>query len=185
MPRRWAQLHHEDGSISKISIVAARSWLESGDVKAISQRPLMVTPVKHLEFDEELRFMSGRRTPGAHKGIFCGKYSAGHGTRSRPPRSAVNWNYVRTIGLVRANQQRTEERRDAERDRVAAREARRQAKRRRKQQKRAKAGHQDGRHRTNSQPRVQPAKPKRDHDHGSHTAKAAAGPADRAAEIRG
>ncbi len=160
MPRRWAQLHHEDGSISKISIAAARSWLESGDVKALSQRPLMVTPVKHLEFDEELRFMSGRRTPGAHKGIFCGKYSVSSGTRSRPPRSAVNWSYVRTIGLVRANQLRTEERRDAERDRVAAREVRRQAKRRRKQQKRAKAGHQDGRHHTNGQPAVQPAKPK-------------------------
>lgn len=183
MPRRWAQLHHEDGSISKISITAARSWLESGDVKAISQRPLMVTPVKHLEFDEELRFLSGRRIPGAHKGIFNGKYSVSSGTRSRPSRSAVNWDYVRTIGMVRANQLRTEERRDAERDRIAAREARRQAKRRRKQQKRAKAGHQDGRHRANGQPRVQPAKPKRDHDHGSHTARTTAQAADRPRKI--
>lgn len=160
MPRRWAQLHHEDGSVSKISVKAARLWLESGDVKAINQRPLMVTPVSQREFDEELRFLSGRRTPGAHKGIFCGKYSAGHSTRSRPARSTVNWDYVKTIGLVRENQRRTEEIRDRERDKVAAREARRQAKRRRKQRKRAKTGHQDGPHRIIGQPRVQPAKPK-------------------------
>lgn len=139
MPRRWAQLHNEDGSVSKISIATARAWLESGDVTAIRDKPLIVTPVRHRDFDEEQRHLSGRKVPGVHKGIFNGKYSVSSGVRTRPPRSSVNWDYVKTIGLVREFERNREDKLDEERDKSIAEQAakRRQARKRRKRAKRA------------------------------------------------
>lgn len=139
MSRRWAQLHNEDGSVSKISIATARSWLESGDVTAVRDKPLIVTPVRHRDFDEEQRHLSGRKVPGVHKGIFNGKYSVSSGVRTRPPRSSVNWDYVKTIGLVREFERNREDMLDDERDDVTREQA---AKRRkdRKRRKRARKG---------------------------------------------
>lgn len=139
MPRRWAQLWNEDGSVSKISIATARTWLESGDVTTVRSRPLMVTPVRHKDFDEEQRHLSGRKVPGVHKGIFNGKYSVSSGIRTRPPRAAVNWEYVKTIGLAREFGRNREDYLDDGRDDVGKEQA---VKRRkgRKARKRTKTG---------------------------------------------
>lgn len=134
MSRRWAQLQTEDGSFTKISRKAAFELVAGGDFEIIRRRPLAISFIDYKEFQEEQRHNSGRRIPGVSKPLFNGKSSTSSGLRCRPPRSIVNWDYVRTSILVGEFRKEDEARRDEavkDEERKARRRARKRKKRRR------------------------------------------------------
>lgn len=136
MSRRWAQLQTEDGSFTKISRKAAFEMVAGGDFEILRRRPLAITLCQAREFQEEQRHNSGRRIPGVTKPLFNGKSSISSGIRCRPPRSIVNWEFVRTSILVKEFRKDDEARRDQEvqrQERKARRRARKGKKKRRGQ----------------------------------------------------
>ncbi len=133
MSRRWAQLQTEDGSFTKISRKAAFELVAGGDFEILRRRPLAISIIQNKEFQEEQRHTSGRRIPGVSKPLFNGKSSTSSGIRCRPPRSIVNWDYVRTSIMVEQFRKEDEARRDKEvrrQERKAMRRARRRKKKR-------------------------------------------------------
>lgn len=133
MSRRWAQLQTEDGSFTKISRKAAFEMVAGGEFEILRRRPLAISIIHNKEFQEEQRHTSGRRIPGVSKPLFNGKSSTSSGIRCRPPRSIVNWDYVRTSILVEQFRKEDEARRDKEvrrQERKAMRRARRRKKKR-------------------------------------------------------
>ena len=131
MSRRWAQLQTEDGSFTKISRKAAFEMVAGGEFEILRRRPLAISIIQNKEFQEEQRHTSGRRIPGVSKPLFNGKSSTSSGIRCRPPRSIVNWDFVRTSILVKEFKKEDETRRDEEVKRQE-RKARRRARRRKK-----------------------------------------------------
>lgn len=133
MSRRWAQLQTEDGSFTKISRKAAFEMVAGGEFEILRRRPLAISIIQNKEFQEEQRHTSGRRIPGVSKPLFNGKSSTSSGIRCRPPRSIVNWDYVRTSIMVGEFRKEDEARRDKEvrrQERKAMRRARRRKKKR-------------------------------------------------------
>ena len=133
MSRRWAQLQTEDGSFTKISRKAAFELVAGGDFEILRRRPLAISIIQNKEFQEEQRHTSGRRIPGVSKPLFNGKSSTSSGIRCRPPRSIVNWDYVRTSIMVEQFRKEDEARRDKEvrrQELKAMRRARRRKKKR-------------------------------------------------------
>lgn len=131
MSRIWALLQTEDGNFTKLSRRAAFEMVADGDFGILRRRPFTISHLQFKEFQEEQRHTSGRRIPGISKPLFNGKSSTSSGIRCRPPRSAVNLDYVRTAILLRSFQLAEEERRD-EAVRAEDKKARRRRRRRRK-----------------------------------------------------
>ena len=135
LSRSWALLQIEDGSFTKITRKTAFELIDAGDFQILRQRPLSISLIQHKDFQDEQRHASGRRIPGVTKPPFNGKSSTSSGIRCRPPRSCVNWEYVKTSIMAKQFETERQDRIDEEEKKEARKQNRRRRRARRRRRK--------------------------------------------------
>lgn len=90
MPRAKAILITQHNNRRQIPIREAKAMLRHGQAERVSDRPLVVKMLIFPTYDEELRYLSGLRVEGVHRGRWAGKYNISSSQRRcRPPRKAI------------------------------------------------------------------------------------------------
>jgi hypothetical protein len=85
-----ATLITPSGNTVRITRGEAKRRLRHGEAERISERPLTIKSLKTPNFDEELRYLSGRRVEGVHqKGMNNETTVSNSSHRCRPPRCAL------------------------------------------------------------------------------------------------
>lgn len=90
MSKGKATLITQHGTELEVHPREAHAMLRHGQVERISDRPLVVKILRFPIFDEELRYLSGRRVEGVHHKSWAGKVGMSASQhRCRPPRKAI------------------------------------------------------------------------------------------------